>query len=214
MRGRLYSKASWHRARRRQLAAQPCCEKCLEGGVITAAVAVHHRQPLRDAPHLAFDGANLQSLCLVCHNRTAQGAEHRGYSNEIGVDGYPTTRIARTWAAPNIGPARTANKIDLSSFATVGIEVPAGDRHVALDGMVRFLASEKSQNADVEDFSKKIEDNRVLILRRRRDHGDGADEHGVGREHARPACVRSGSRPHLRSRTSLMTSPSFVISSD
>lgn len=58
------------------LQAHPLCERCSAEGKITAAIDVHHRQPvesahtIRDMERLAYDWHNLQALCIPCHIKT------------------------------------------------------------------------------------------------------------------------------------------------
>ena len=62
-----------------QLAAEPLCHDCKQGGainggggVITVATEVHHIVALRDGGTNDLD--NLMSLCKTCHSkRTARG---------------------------------------------------------------------------------------------------------------------------------------------
>lgn len=63
----LRSTARWQSVRDLQLQEQPLCESCLAGGHTTPATQVDHVVPLRVRPDLAFDLANLQSICVPCH---------------------------------------------------------------------------------------------------------------------------------------------------
>ena len=36
-----------------------------------------------------YDYGNLESLCKSCHDSLAQSIEKRGYSTEVGTDGWP-----------------------------------------------------------------------------------------------------------------------------
>ena len=49
---------------------------------------VHHIVPYRGDRAKFFSGP-FTSLCKDCHDIVAQGIEARGYSNEIGMDGWP-----------------------------------------------------------------------------------------------------------------------------
>ena len=51
-----------------------------------ATVADHF--PAHNNDYTAFVRGPLRSLCAACHDNL-QGFTHRGYSLEIGVDGYP-----------------------------------------------------------------------------------------------------------------------------
>ncbi|MDB5297867.1 MAG: endonuclease [Phycisphaerales bacterium] len=69
-----YNSAEWKRARGEKLAAVPWCERCRRAW----AAHVHHRTPLdrcTDAERTAQ--ANLESLCVPCHNAERAGREER-----------------------------------------------------------------------------------------------------------------------------------------
>lgn len=85
---RWYRQKPWRSRREQQLRAKPLCEWCEKRGRITPATEVHHDQPHRGDWNKFIKGA-LVSLCALCHNREAQRIETTGYSNEIGIDGYP-----------------------------------------------------------------------------------------------------------------------------
>jgi hypothetical protein len=61
---------------------------CLERNIIKAATIADHIVPHRYNPELFWFGA-LQSLCVDHHNGLKQYLEHKGFSDEIGSDGYP-----------------------------------------------------------------------------------------------------------------------------
>lgn len=61
---------------------------CQKRGRTTAATVVDHVVPHRGNEALFFGGA-LQSLCKACHDGAKQTEERRGYSREVGVDGFP-----------------------------------------------------------------------------------------------------------------------------
>ena len=86
---RWYKRASWLRIRARRLAADPLCAMCLKDGITKAADTVDHITPHRGDPELFFDYDNTQSLCASCHSSRKQGQELRGYSRDIGDDGWP-----------------------------------------------------------------------------------------------------------------------------
>ena len=87
-----YYLGRWQRLRRLKLQASPLCEACLKLGIIVAATAVDHRQPI-SAGGPAFpplDG--LASLCDRCHNtksRSEQSGERHWFQKGCGPDGYP-----------------------------------------------------------------------------------------------------------------------------
>lgn len=87
-----YSTVRWQKRRAYQLAIQPLCAWCLEKQPpeVKAAEVVHHLLPHLDEQ--AFWFGPLVSLCKQCHDSTAQQIEKRGFSREIGIDGYPTDK--------------------------------------------------------------------------------------------------------------------------
>ena len=82
----------WMRLRAAVLDAQPLCVRCLAAGRTVAAREVDHVLPVHrggtDAP------ANLQGLCVDCHERKSrgEGAARRG---KVGhrADGVPLARL-------------------------------------------------------------------------------------------------------------------------
>ena len=60
--------------RRSKLAANPLCESCEAQGLTVSAEHVHHKLPRKQRPDLALSYANLESLCVACHN--AKGLNH------------------------------------------------------------------------------------------------------------------------------------------
>ncbi|WP_226576528.1 HNH endonuclease [Acuticoccus sediminis] len=65
------------------------CQKC--GVQLTndrQCVADHKVRHEGDAA-LFWDPENLQTLCQPCHDSAKQSEEARGYSSEIGADGFP-----------------------------------------------------------------------------------------------------------------------------
>jgi 5-methylcytosine-specific restriction endonuclease McrA len=86
---RLYKSAAWQDARDYQLTMHPLCARHLKRGEVVAAAVVHHVTPHKGDEDLFFDPSNLESLCKSCHDSDAQSEERRGYSLEIGVDGWP-----------------------------------------------------------------------------------------------------------------------------
>jgi 5-methylcytosine-specific restriction enzyme A len=84
----MYSTPLWRRLRSQQLKDKPLCERCLARGLVTPANIVHHTIPHKGDWDL-FATAPLASLCKRCHDSTEQTVERYGFSNEIGVDGWP-----------------------------------------------------------------------------------------------------------------------------
>lgn len=87
---RLYKTGQWARTRKAQLSRQPLCEWCLPKGRVAPATVCHHDDPKQKASAATFYLGPFTSLCAPCHDSTAQQIEVRGYSTEIGVDGFPT----------------------------------------------------------------------------------------------------------------------------
>ena len=61
-----YCSRPWRRVRDLKLRMNPLCESpdCTE-----VATHVHHVEPRKARPDLAYDLDNLQALCQPCHNR-------------------------------------------------------------------------------------------------------------------------------------------------
>jgi hypothetical protein len=88
---RLYKRGFWQRRRKLQLAEYPFCAPCAALGKLTLATLVDHDVPHHGDPN-AFVLGKLTSMCWSCHSRGKQRAEidaKRGYSEAIGVDGWP-----------------------------------------------------------------------------------------------------------------------------
>ncbi len=66
-RNRFYQRKVWKSARALQLQIEPLCRKCRQQGKLTAAAVVDHVIAIADGG-AELDQANLQSLCLPCHN--------------------------------------------------------------------------------------------------------------------------------------------------
>ena len=73
---RFYAGTKWRACRAAQLMRSPLCERCLARGETVEATEVHHKWDRKDAPWLAYDEGNLESLCKPCHSRIT-AAEHR-----------------------------------------------------------------------------------------------------------------------------------------
>jgi 5-methylcytosine-specific restriction protein A len=82
-----YGTQLWKNRRADQLRSEPLCVLCKEQGRITGATIADHFPP-HGGDFNAFAMGPLRSLCAVCHD-ALQGFVHRGYSREIGLDGYP-----------------------------------------------------------------------------------------------------------------------------
>lgn len=84
-----YKTARWQSLRAYHLTVEPLCRMCLGHGRTTPATIVHHVEPHKGDPSKFWNGP-FASLCAPCHDSKAQSIERRGYSNEIGLDGWPT----------------------------------------------------------------------------------------------------------------------------
>ena len=82
----LLNSPRWKELRRSYLQQHPLCERCQRDGFVTAAVDVHHKQPVESAKteqemeRLAYNPANLEALCIPCHIKTHQ--EARSHTKE------------------------------------------------------------------------------------------------------------------------------------
>jgi 5-methylcytosine-specific restriction enzyme A len=83
-----YNREVWRRRSRRQRWEQPLCAMCLALGRLTPATVADHIEPHRGDWN-SFLTAPLQSLCFDCHNSKKKSDEERGYSRELGPDGWP-----------------------------------------------------------------------------------------------------------------------------
>ncbi len=86
---RLYNTAAWQRLRLAYLAEHPLCVMCLRMERVDPATVVDHIIPHRGDHDLFFDADNLQSLCKAHHDATKQREDIRGYSDAVGLDGWP-----------------------------------------------------------------------------------------------------------------------------
>ena len=60
------------------------CTLCKQRGKYTQAQMVHHIEPLKQSPELAYNRDNLMPLCNDCHDRVHKRGsycERRGYRN-------------------------------------------------------------------------------------------------------------------------------------
>lgn len=73
---RVRSSARWRRVRSLQLGRHPLCQDCRGAGRLVPATQVDHVVPLVNDPALAYDLANLRSLCTRCH-AIKSGSERR-----------------------------------------------------------------------------------------------------------------------------------------
>lgn len=56
---------------------------------MTQATVVDHIVPHRGNAVLFWDETNWQSLCKGCHDSAKQSEEKQGFSNAVGLDGWP-----------------------------------------------------------------------------------------------------------------------------
>ena len=63
-----YQSRQWRSVRAAFLREHPLCGACGAKGSLVPARVVDHVQPIKDGG-ARFDTANLQSLCVSCHNR-------------------------------------------------------------------------------------------------------------------------------------------------
>ena len=78
VRHRLYDR-DWQKRRKAYLAEHPWCEDCLEQGIFTPAVDVHH-VIRHEGNREKFLSSPLRSLCRACHSRKTM--------QEVGGGGY------------------------------------------------------------------------------------------------------------------------------
>ena len=81
--------SAWDKASKAFLAAHPLCAMCQTAGRVTAATVTDHIIPHRGDYDLFWDRANWAPLCGPHHDTEKRITEHRGYSEEIGPDGFP-----------------------------------------------------------------------------------------------------------------------------
>src|SRR5262249_32212531 len=84
-----YTTAFWLRRRRLQLLHFPLCAMCQQRGITPPATVVDHVTPHRGSWD-RFVLGDLQSLCKHCHDGAKHALDLRGYSLEVGPDGWPT----------------------------------------------------------------------------------------------------------------------------
>jgi predicted kinase len=107
---RWYDLRRWRRMREQQLQAEPLCRICKLAGKVTVATIVDHVERHFGDPHKFWFG-ELQSVCRDCHEIRKKFHEARGYSREVGTDG---------WA---LDPAHPAN-MSREYFRRFGYGIP------------------------------------------------------------------------------------------
>jgi 5-methylcytosine-specific restriction endonuclease McrA len=92
-----YGLMRWKKRRRAQLRKHPLCKICLESrGLVVPACVVDHVVP-HGGDRKKFEFGALQSLCKQCHDSVKHTIDQRGYSTEIGADGWPIDERHPTW---------------------------------------------------------------------------------------------------------------------
>jgi 5-methylcytosine-specific restriction enzyme A len=84
-----YGTQRWRRRARMQLRQHPLCCMCERAGKITPATVADHVEPHRGSAYLFWFG-HLQSLCTAHHSGSKAEQERRGFTTDIGLDGWPT----------------------------------------------------------------------------------------------------------------------------
>ena len=92
---KLYQAKQWRVLREHVLLRDRfICQRCKcflkRGRSHPQSAVVHHIKAHKGDPDLFFDIGNLQAVCWSCHSGVIQSEEARGYSTEIGQDGWPT----------------------------------------------------------------------------------------------------------------------------
>lgn len=83
-----YKSKAWKARKAQQRAEHPTCCLCERDGIVRLmAIADHH--PRHNEDYRQFFEGPLRSLCKQHHDSEAQADEARGFSTEIGADGWP-----------------------------------------------------------------------------------------------------------------------------
>ncbi len=81
-----YQSRQWRSVRAAFLREHPLCGACGAKGLLVAARVVDHVLPIKDGG-ARFDAANLQSLCVPCHNsKTARESAARSGPPQGGMN--------------------------------------------------------------------------------------------------------------------------------
>ena len=91
---RLYQRKEWRILREQALLRDAFrCQRCgcnlKRGRTDPRSAVVHHIKAHKGQHDLFFDLDNLQAVCWSCHSGAIQSEEAKGYSTEIGEDGWP-----------------------------------------------------------------------------------------------------------------------------
>src|SRR5450631_2236881 len=87
---RWYGSTRWRAVSEHHRRIHPLCVRCKELGVVMEAQVTDHVVPHHGDPNLFWDPMNLQGLCKVHHDSDKQQLEQKGYTDDIGADGWPT----------------------------------------------------------------------------------------------------------------------------
>lgn len=71
---KIYNTSRWKKLRIAKLMKDPLCEICLQKGIITAAIDIHHIDSFMnyeglDRVEKAYNINNLMSICKQCHQK-------------------------------------------------------------------------------------------------------------------------------------------------
>lgn len=88
--GSLYKTKQWKAIRAKRFHKEPTCRMCRAQGIETPVFIVDHIKPHRGDTNLFFDFNNTQSLCKHHHDSAKQFQEKRGFSGQVGNDGWPS----------------------------------------------------------------------------------------------------------------------------
>ena len=91
---RLYQTKAWKHLREVALLRDLfTCQRCgchlKRGRTHPQSAVVHHIKAHKGDIELFYDIDNTTSVCWTCHSGAIQSEEARGYSTEIGQDGWP-----------------------------------------------------------------------------------------------------------------------------
>lgn len=87
---RLYKTKAWQQLRKACLIRDNfTCRFCGKTEWNTSRLVADHIKPHRGDEALFFDLDNTQCLCEDCHRDAKQSEELRGYSMQVGEDGWP-----------------------------------------------------------------------------------------------------------------------------
>lgn len=85
----VYHDPRWRKLRAQHLRKQPRCVICRRPAVSGQALHVDHIVPWRKDYSRRFDPTNVQTLCVKCHATHKRAIGIHGYSNDIGLNGWP-----------------------------------------------------------------------------------------------------------------------------